>query len=438
MVSEIYRKALPAQVRAGRLSEGVVDEATRRILRLKHRMGLFQDPYRAIDPARERSTMLTGEHRAAARDVARQSIVLLKNDRGVLPLRKDLATLAVIGSLAADSSAAIGNWQGLGRQEDAIPVVTGIRRAVSPRTRVLYARGASPESDDTSEIAEAVRVARRADAVVLVIGETPAMSAEASSRASVELPGAQSRLARAVWATGVPVAVVLMNGRPLAIQTLHDSVSAILETWFLGVETGTAVAEVLFGDYNPGGKLPVSFPRVTGQVPIYYNHKNTGRPPSVGNKFSSKYLDVPWTPLYPFGHGLSYTSFAYSVPRLSAPTVRPGETLGVEVDVTNAGHVAGDEVVQLYVKDEVASVTRPVKELRGFQRLRLEPGQMRTVRFTLGEQDLALYDAAMVRVVEPGSFRVFVGGSSADDAHAGRFDFATADGAPVRVPERCR
>ena len=438
MVSEIYLKALPGQVRAGRLSEAVVDEATRRILRLKYRMGLFQDPYRNIDPARERATMLTAEHRAAARDVARQSIVLLKNDRAVLPLRKDLGTLAVIGSLAADSSAAIGNWQGLGRQEDAVSVLTGIRRAVSPRTTVLYARGASPESDDTSGFAAAVRVARRAEAVVLVIGETPAMSAEASSRASVELPGAQARLAQRVQAAGVPVTVVLMNGRPLAVQALHDSVAAILETWFLGVETGTAVADVLFGDYNPGGKLPVTFPRVTGQVPIYYNHKNTGRPPSVENKYSSKYLDVSWTPLYPFGHGLSYTSFAYAAPRLSAATLRPGETLRVEVDVTNAGHVAGDEVVQLYVRDEVASVTRPVKELRGFRRLRLEPGQTRSVSFTLGEQDLAFYDTAMVRVVEPGAFRVFVGGSSADNAHVGRFEFATAGGAPVRVEERCR
>jgi beta-glucosidase len=438
MVSQIYVKAIPALVRQGRLSERAVDEATRRILRLKYRLGLFEDPYRNIDATRERAAMLTAEHRAAAREVARQSIVLLKNDRGVLPLRKDLGTLAVIGSLAADSSAAIGNWQGLGRQEDAVAVLTGIRRAVSPRTTVLYARGASPESDDTTGIAEAVRTARRAEAAVLVIGETPAMSAEASSRASIDLPGAQSRLAQAVRATGVPVVVVLMNGRPLAIQALHDSMPAILETWFLGVEMGTATADVLFGDYNPGGKLPVTFPRVTGQVPIYYNHKNTGRPPSVENKYSSKYLDVSWTPLYVFGHGLSYTTFAYSAPRLSASSLRPGETLRVDVDVTNAGRVAGDEVVQLYVKDEVASVTRPVKELRGFQRLRLEPGERRSVTFALGEQDLAFYDTAMVRVVEPGSFRVFVGGSSADDARAARFELVTPGGTPVRVPEECR
>jgi beta-glucosidase len=228
---------------------------------------------------------------------------------------------------------------------------------------------------------------------------------------------------------------VLMNGRPLALQWLHDNVPAILETWFLGVEHGTATADVLFGEVNPGGKLPATFPRVTGQVPIYHAHRNTGRPPSP-DKFTSKYLDVPWTPLYPFGHGLSYTTFRYGEPRLSATMMRPGDSIRVDVDVTNAGSVAGDEVVQLYVRDEVGTVTRPVRELRGFRRVRLAPGETRTVAFTVDVQDLAFHDATLRRVAEPGDFTVLVGGSSAD-TRAARFRLETARAAPVAVPLAC-
>ena len=434
MVSEIHRELAPL-VRSGRIPQSVVDEATRRVLRLKYRLGLFEDPYRYSDVAREQATMLTAEHRAAAREVARESIVLLKNDGNALPLRKDVGTLAVIGSLAADSGAAIGNWGAQGRATDAIPVLIGIRRAVSPGTTVLYAAGAHPEREDTTGIAEAVRTARRADAVVLVIGETPGMSAEAASRASIELPPSQQRLAEAVLATGKPVVVVLMNGRPLALQWLHDNAPAILETWFLGVEHGTATADVLFGDHAPSGKLPVTFPRVSGQVPIYYNHKNTGRPPSE-QKYTSKYIDVPWTPLYPFGHGLSYTAFTYGTPRLSASTMTPGDTLRVEVEVANEGSVAGEEVVQLYLRDEVSSVTRPVMELRGFQRVRLAPGERRTVRFALDVQDLAFLDGSLRRVAEPGAFRVLTGGSSAATKDA-RFELQTVDGRPVPVADGC-
>jgi beta-glucosidase len=436
MVSGIYESQLPALVRTGRVTQRTLDGAVRRVLRLKYRLGLFEKPYRGADAARARAVILSPEHRAASREIARESIVLLKNDRHALPLSKELRTLAVIGSLAADSGAAIGNWSAQGRAEDAVSVLTGIRRTVSPRTMVLYARGASPVDEDTTGIAEAVRVAGQADAVVLVIGESPSQTAEASSRASVELPGAQSRLAQAVVATGKPVVVVLMNGRPLALQWVHDHVPAIVESWFLGVEHGTATAEVLFGDYNPGGKLTTSFPRVTGQIPIYYNHKNTGRPPGPG-KYGSKYIDVPWTPLYPFGHGLSYSSFRYGTPRLSATTMRPGDSIRVEVDVTNAGEVAGDEVVQLYLRDEVGSVTRPVQELRGFRRVRLGPGETRRVGFTIGVQDLAFHDASLARVAEPGNFTIFVGGSSADTKQ-GRFRLETADGRPVRVADTCR
>jgi beta-glucosidase len=435
MVSEIYRKQLPSLVRSGSVAKETLDEAVRRVLRLKYRLGLFQSPYRVGTAAQDQAVTLSTENRAAALEVARESIVLLKNDGNALPLSKDVGTLAVIGDLAADSGAAIGNWSAFGRGEDAVSVLAGIRRAVSPRTRVLYERGASPMKDDTTGIASAVRVAKQADVIVLVLGESPEQSAEAESRAIIELSGAQPRLAQAIVATGKPVVVVLMNGRPLALQWLNDNVPAIVETWFLGVEHGTATADVLFGDYNPGGKLTATFPRVTGQVPIYYNHRNTGRPPT-NEKYTSKYNDVPWTPLYPFGHGLSYTTFRYGTPRLSATTMRPGDSIRVEVDVTNAGKVAGDEVVQLYIRDDVGSITRPVQELRGFRRVSLTPGETRTIVFAIDVQDLAFNDASLARVAEPGSFTVFVGGSSADTKQL-RFRMDTADGHPVRVPETC-
>jgi beta-glucosidase len=269
---------------------------------------------------------------------------------------------------------------------------------------------------------------------ILVLGESRDMSGEASSRASIELPGAQPRLAQAVQATGVPVVVVLMNGRPLALSWLHDHVPAIVEAWYGGVEAGNATADVLFGAYDPGGKLPVTFPRSVGQVPVYASHENTGRPPNADNRYTSRYLDLPWTPLYPFGHGLSYTTFSLSAPRPSASVLRSGGALDVAVDVANTGSVGGDEVVQLYVRDDVASVARPVAELRGFERVHLAPGERRTVHFAIGEQALAFYDTSMTRVVEPGTFTVWV---NSDTAHAGRFRFETADGRPVPEPERC-
>ncbi|MDQ3949332.1 MAG: glycoside hydrolase family 3 C-terminal domain-containing protein, partial [Gemmatimonadota bacterium] len=421
MVSAIYPGELPRALSRGRVMQGEIDEAVRRVLRLKYRMGLFQDPYRYSDTTRERTLTMAPEHLAAAREVARKSIVLLKNERRTLPLSKMLGTIAVIGPLADDRRSMLGSWAAAGRPEEAVTILAGIRQAVSPRTRVIYARGTSVDSMSTSGFAEAVAAARQADAVVLVLGEREDMSGEAASRAWIDLPGAQEALARAVHATGKPVVAVLANGRPLSIAWLAAEVPAILETWFLGTQAGHAVADVLFGDYNPGGKLPVTFPRTTGQIPIYYNRKNTGRPPAAENKYTSKYLDVPWTPLFPFGHGLSYTTFAYDNPRLSAPTMRTADTLTVTVDVTNTGDRAGDEVVQLYVQDEVASVTRPLKELKGFSRITLRPGERRTVTFRLRSDDLAFYDAAVRRVVEPGFFKVFVGTSSASVREA-RFE----------------
>ncbi|MGQ0562374.1 MAG: glycoside hydrolase family 3 C-terminal domain-containing protein, partial [Gemmatimonadota bacterium] len=413
-----YRDDLPRAVSAGKITEAEIDEAVRRVLRAKYQLGLFEDPYRYSDVERQRTLTLAPEHVRFAREIARESIVLLKNANGTLPLRKDLRTVAVIGPLADSARAALGSWAAAGRTEDAVSVLQGLRQALEPRTRVIYARGSDVMSTDTSGFAAALAAAREADAVIMVIGEHHDMSAEAFNRSSLDLPGVQLDLVKRVHAVGKPVVAVLMNGRPLSIGWLDQNVPAIVETWFLGVQMGPAVADVLFGDYNPSGKLPVTFPRTVGQVPIYYNHKNTGRPPDPANRYTSRYLDVPWTPLYPFGYGLSYTTFSYTEPRLSTSVIGPNDSLTVTVTVSNTGTRAGDEVVQLYLRDDYASVTRPVKELRGFQKIRLAAGEARAVSFTIGPDDLAFYNQKMDWVVEPGGFTVFVGGSSADTKQA--------------------
>jgi beta-glucosidase len=436
MVSNVYMASLPNEVRAGRMPMAVIDSAVRRVLRAKYERGLFSDPYRYSSVARERAVTFAPRYVAEAREMARRSIVLLKNDGGVLPLRKDLASIAVIGPLADDATSALGGWAAAGRPEDAVTPLAAIRQALGTRTRVSYARGASADTSDTLGFAAATRAAREADAVILVLGEREDMSAEAHSRASVDLPGVQSDLARVVHAAaraaGKPVVVVLMNGRPLAVPWLAENVPAIVEAWFLGVQTGPALVDVLFGDYNPAGRLPVSVPRTVGQVPVYYNHRNTGRPPVESERYTSKYIDVPWTPLWPFGHGLSYTTFAYGAPRLSKTEMWPTDSLTVSVDVTNTGARAGDEVVQLYVRDDAASVTRPVKMLKGFRRIPLRPGARRTVTFTLRPQDLAFYDLRMQHVVEPGAFTVWVAGSSVGGEPA-RFRVV---GETTQVPDR--
>ena len=436
MVSKIYVEELAPLVKSGRASTSDLDAAVRHVLTLKQRLGLFTDPYHGADSARARAVTLTAANRALAREAARESIVLLENRGGLLPLRRDLSTIAVLGALAADSAAPIGSWAARARTTDAVTVLQGIRNVVSPRTRVLYARGASPDSDDTRGIAEAVRVARQGKVAIVVIGESRDMTGEASSRASIELPAAQLRLLEAVKATGTPVVVVLMNGRPLALSRVRELAPAILEAWFGGVEAGNAAADVLFGMYNPSGKLPVTFPRTAGQVPLYAAHRNTGRPASVQNRYTSGYIDAPFTPLYSLGYGLSYTTFTLGAPRLSASVMRPTDTLDVAVDVTNTGKMAGDEVVQLYLRDDVASVSRPVQELRGFQRVQLAPSESRTVHFALDARALAFHDTSMALVAEPGTFTVAIG-PDAMSASTVQFRFETADGASLPLSERC-
>lgn len=422
MVSRSYATDGPRLVKEGRLPIEVVDEAVRRVLRVKFRAGLFDQPY--ADEAREKATIMRPEYRAEARRIAARSMVLLKNDRGVLPLSPSIARLAVIGPLADDRLNMMGNWTGDGRAGDVVTVLEGIRAAVSAGTHVTHAKGtdldvkmmmsdaAQGDPATKASIDEAVGLARSADAVVLVIGETGAMSGEAASRTSLDLPGHQLELAQAIVELGKPAAVVLMNGRPLSVNWLAEHAPAILEAWFPGTEAGHAVADVLFGTVNPGGKLPVTFPRNVGQVPIYYNYKMTGRPPSETDKYTSKYLDTPWTPLYPFGHGLSYTEFRLSDLRLSAGMIAPDGTVTVSVNVENVGTREGDEVVQLYVSDVVRSVSPPVQELKGFERVTLPPGRHTRVQFTLTSEHLGFYNREMTWVVEPGQFRIRVSNSS--------------------------
>lgn len=409
MVSRFYAKHLPELVRRRAVPLAAVDEAVRRILRIKVRAGLFENPY--VDAARERTALLTPESRALARRAAARSIVLLRNEGAVLPLPKDVAKLAVIGPLADDAKALNGTWVADGRPEDTVTILAGIRRALGD-ARVAYAKGCEVEGGTDADLAAAVEAAKGAAAVVLVVGESAELSGEASSRSVLDLPGRQLELVRAVHAAGRPTVVVLASGRPLTIPWIAENVPAVVMAWHGGTEAGSAAADVLFGDVNPGGKLPVTFPRSVGQVPLYYAHKNTGRPPDPNQKYTSKYLDVPVTPQFPFGHGLSYTTFALSDLRLGADAIPPAGTQKVEVTVRNTGPRAGDEVVQVYVTDLAASVTRPVRQLRAFERVTLEPGASKTLAFTLGPADLGLYDARMRWVVEPGRFQVTAGTSS--------------------------
>jgi beta-glucosidase len=419
MVSDVYQTCLTQLVKEGEVSEEQIDSAVRRILRVKFKLGLFERPY--VKPERAGKILRCKEHMKAALDAARKSIVLLKNEGEILPLKKNTKSLAVIGPLANNQADLLGCWAYTGDPKDVVTVLEGIKSKVSLETKVLYTQGCEIEGTLKEGFEDAVDKAKAADAAIMVVGEGRDMIGEASSRSTLDLPGVQEELVKLIYETGVPAVMVLMNGRPLTISWSAKHVPAILEAWFPGIQGGNAVADVLFGDYNPGGRLPVTFPRTVGQVPLYYNHKNTGRPSSA-KRWSTKYLDLPVTPLFPFGHGLSFTKFDYSNLRMSPKKIKSDGKVKVSFDVQNVGDRKGDEVAQLYIRDVVGSVTRPVKELKGFKRITLESGEKRTVKFTLGSEELSFTNRDMKRVVEPGTINVMIGRSSEDIQLTGRFE----------------
>ena len=438
MESSAYIEHLAPLVTDGVVAESLVDDAVRRVLELKLRLGLFEDPYRYCDEAREQATLLRPSHLEAAREVARKSIVLLKNDGVLLPLSKSGGSIAVIGSLAADTDSPLGSWRGRAIPGSAVSLLEGIRAAVGEDVKITYAEGAplgvgersfvqelELNRDDRSGFPEAVAAARNADVVVIAVGEEAFQSGEARSVVDLRLKGVQEDLLKAVHEANRNVVAVVMSGRPLVLTWMADHVPAILQSWHLGSEAGHAIADVLFGDFNPSGKLPISFPRHVGQTPVYYNHKNTGRPETEGDVFWSHYTDESNEPLYPFGFGLSYTTFEISAPELSTSTLAMDGEVQVTVTVKNTGKRAGAEVVQLYVRDLVGSVTRPVKELKGFKRVELGPGEVERVVFTLTADDLAFYSRRDRWEAEPGEFVVFVG-SSSDSLSTARLRLTTA------------
>lgn len=412
MQSGLYLSELPKLVKEGKVDESQIDQAVRRILRMKYRLGLFKDPYRYFDGQREKQEILSDQNKEIARKAARESIVLLKNNDKVLPLSEDIKDLAVIGPLADNKHELLGPWSGAGHWEDNVTVLQGLKQKLGNSTRFHYAKGTDITGDSEAGFSKAVQAVRQSDAAIVVLGEKANMSGEAASRATLDLPGNQLDLLKAVQKTGKPVVFVMMNGRPLTISWAQQNVPAILETWFLGTETGPAIADVLFGDYNPSGKLPVTFPRTVGQVPYYYNHKSTGRPMDPDQKYTSKYIDIKNTPLYPFGYGLSYTTFDYSNLSLSADSMQASDTLNVSVDVKNSGDRMGKEVVQLYIRDITGSVTRPVRELRDFKKIQLNSGDKKSVSFSLSKEDFSFYNKDLKKIVEPGKFKIFVGTNS--------------------------
>ena len=421
MTSTFYRDFGKQLLAERRITIARLNDAVRRILRIKFRAGLFEHPF--VDPAQADAAQLQPDAVAAARSAASRSMVLLKNQDGLLPLSPSKSTV-VIGPLGDDKHDMLGPWWGRGEGEDAVTLFEGLK-AQNPNTTFVQAcevRNLEPPAagpDDVCPTADgfgqAVAAARGADQVVLALGENREMSGEAASRVDIGLPGRQQQLVDAIKATGKPFAVVLFNGRPLTLEKVAASSPAILEAWFPGVQAGNAVADVLFGKVNPGGKLPVSFPHRVGQVPIYYNHEQAGRPCDVTQKFRSRYRDLPACgPLYEFGFGLSYSKFELSNLHLSAPTMARDGRITVSVDVTNTAGPAGDEVVQLYLHDPVASISQPVRRLRGFQRVSVGPGQTRTVSFTLDRSDVGFYDNRGRFTVERGPIDVFAGTSSTD------------------------
>lgn len=439
MVSEGFLKTLAASVEAGKVSEADIDRACRRILEAKYKLGLFADPYKYCDPKRAATEVYTEAHRAEARRTAAESFVLLRNEGGLLPLKKT-AKIAVVGPLARSRENMSGTWSVATDLKKPLTLVEGLERVAGSEAEIVWAKGSNvcydPELErnatlfgrdiprdgrsDREMIDEALRIAADADVVVAALGEPSEMSGESSSRADIGIPDAQQALLRELAATGKPIVLVLFAGRPMTLGWEAENIPAILCVWFGGTEAAEAIADVLYGDANPSGKLPSSFPRSVGQIPLYYNHKNTGRPVSGERfeKYRSNYLDVPNTPLYPFGFGLSYTTFEYGPLTLSSDRMAAGGTITASVDVTNTGDREGAEVVQLYIRDLVGSTTRPVQELKGFEKITLRAGETKRVSFTIDEPMLRFYNHALEFVSEAGEFDVMVGGSSDRVQHA--------------------
>lgn len=426
MASGVYAAHLKTAIAEDPALSPLLDQAVSRILATKMRLGLFDDPYRFGDPAREKSLFLSPAHRAVARDAARKAVVLLKNDGELLPIDPGKKAIALIGALAADSLSQLGSWKARGQAADVAPLLPALQEAAPAGTKIVHVAGAGPRSDDESGIPAAVAAAKAADLVLLMVGEDFDHSGESRSRSDLSLPGAQNALARAVLATGKPVVVLLPSGRPLVAPQLFETAPAVLATWFLGVEAGPALAEVLFGKAAPGGRLPVGFPRAVGQSPSFYAHVPTGRPadPDLA-KDTARYHDVDIGPLFPFGHGLSYAPFAYSDLALDRDRVGPDGKVRISLAVANTGARHADEVVQLYVRDPVATVARPVKELRGFVRLSLAPGERRRVTFVLAAAQLAIW-SAVGWSIEAGKVEVMIGSSSADIRLRGAFTVTAA------------
>jgi len=428
MADDDYERFIPELVKSGKLPESVVDEAVRRVLRVKIKAGLFEHPY--ADPGREKTDILTPESLQTERKMAQESMVLLQNNNDLLPLKKE-QTVAVIGPLGDDKASQLGPWAGNGQAKDAVTPLEGIVAKLG-KDHVLYAKGvdippfesglaagvAAPAptsatgvagvetSNKPASIEDAVAAAKKADTVILFVGELAGMTGEASSRASLDLPGDQMKLISAVLSTKKPVVMVLESGRPLNISWAPDHVQAIMQAWFLGVQAGNAIADVLFGDASPSGHLPLSWPRSVGQIPVYYNHKNTGRP-SAPDRWHTGYLDLSKEPLYPFGYGLTYTKFEFSDVRADSSISKDG-VLHVSAEIENTGKREGTEVIQLYVHDRIAPTSRPVRELKGFERLTLAPGEHKTIEFTVQAHDLGSYDPDMHWIVPTGTYDVWV------------------------------
>ena len=426
MESYAYIDELSNLVKEGVVKESLIDDAVKRILKVKYELGLFDDPYKYCDEEREKEMLGNPKHHEAVLDMAKKSIVLLKNENQLLPLKKEGQKIALIGALANDNDSPLGSWRAVGKENSAVSVLEGMNK-YSGNT-LTYKNGADVaigktafvkevkiNETDKSEFGEAIQAAKNSDVVVMVLGEIGFQSGEGRSRTKIDLPGVQQELLEAVYKVNKNIVLVLNNGRPLAITWAAEHIPAIVEAWQLGTEAGNAIAQVLYGDYNPSGKLPVTFPRSVGQIPIFYNHKNTGRPNGYDDPdmvFWSHYSDESNDPLYPFGFGLSYTTFKYENLKVNGNSFKIGDEIKISVDVTNTGKLDGKEVVQMYIRDLVGSITRPVKELKGFELVEIKAGETKTINFILNNETLGFFDNEGEYIVEPGDFKVFVGGSS--------------------------